>query len=93
MRATYAHWLRVRRNVRSLADGLVAAEHELRCGTQRLDEAALALLLSRLRGERAQIDALAARLDERIADVKRACDALEAAYVDALVARARDRNG
>ncbi len=85
LRATYAHWLRVRGNVRALAASLVAAEHGLARDARRSGETDMAVLAAQLAKERTAIEAVRRDLDARIVVVKRECDAIEAAYRESLV--------
>lgn len=80
LRAAYAKWLRVRVNVRALAASLAASEYALRRDTRGADPER-ATLTEQIGSQRSTIDALAAELDTRIAEVKAECDAIEASYV------------
>lgn len=93
LRATYAHWLRVRARVRALAASLAAAEHGMQRDARQSADADLATLAAQLSSERLAIATLAAELDGRIATVKRDCEMLESTHVEAIVSAARRNAG
>jgi hypothetical protein len=88
-RAMYAHWLRIRANVRALTASLAAAEHGLRCDARRGADADLAILAQQLAAERCAMDTFAAELDARIVAVKAQCDTIETGYLQTLGTAAR----
>jgi hypothetical protein len=79
----------VRATLRALTARLVAAELRLRQDTWRRDDPDLAALAHQLAAERNTLEALGRDLDARIADVKRACDAIAAGHVATIIASAR----
>jgi hypothetical protein len=89
LRATYGHWLRVRAKARALEASLVAAEHRLRRDARHNDDRDMATLVRQMSAQRQAMRKLAGELDARIAEVKRDCDAIEAAQTEVLVAAAR----
>jgi hypothetical protein len=61
----------------------------LRCDARRSDDPDMTTLVKQLFAERQAMRKLAGELDARIVEVKRDCDAIEAAHTEAVVAGAR----
>jgi hypothetical protein len=89
LRAAYAHWLRVRANVRALATKLAAAEFAAQRDARRSGDRDMTALAAQLTAERLAMETLGRELDARIAQVKSGCDAIEAGYIESLAGAAR----
>jgi hypothetical protein len=81
----------VRARVRELEASLAAVEHRLQRDALQSDDPDMATLAAQLSAERHAMQVLAAELDAHIATVKRECDAIESAHVEAVVAAARTK--
>lgn len=90
LRSALARWLILRAELRGLADALTAREHGVHRDLRASPDAGVtAILRDQLRAERSALAELAADIDERIAGIKAQVDALEAAFIVQITARAR----
>jgi hypothetical protein len=90
LREQQTRWLVARNDLRAVAQRLAAAEYDLRrTAVRNPDDRDLATLVAQVRAQYANVSALQADLECRIAEVGAACAASDALARAAVVAAAR----